>query len=116
MFTALCKRRNVRLKHDRFANALTASAVYNVNRTTADSPVLTAFDFVRETANEAEEQTKAIKGTIRQIVGNMPSNLPREKFQAIRARTIESLTAQGRTDAESLFDEVWPGLKPATKE
>ena len=48
MFSALCKRRNVKIKYERFANAQTAAAVYNVNRGKADDPIVQPFDFVRD--------------------------------------------------------------------
>jgi hypothetical protein len=113
MFQALCRRRNIRLKHERFANALTASAVYNVNRASSDSPIMTAFDFVRdEKSSRARAERLAIKAQIAQSVGTMPTDTPREKFMEIRQRVIASLTAKGRADAEELWKEVWPTLVP----
>jgi hypothetical protein len=110
MFQALCRRRNVRLKHERFANALTASAVYNVNRG-SDSPALSPFDFVREPDPQAE-QTRAIKQQIRQAIGAMPCDTPKVKLLEIRERVINSLKSQGRHDAEQIWAECWPSLTP----
>ena len=87
MFAALCKRRNIRLKHERFANALTASAVYNVHRAGADVPMVTAYDFVRDAKqSEAHEQTQLLKRQIQEAVTRMPANTPREKFMKVRAK------------------------------
>ena len=113
MFAALCKRRNVAIKYDRFANALTAAAVYNVNRSTDDSPIITAFDFIRDADSAHQrEELERIKSAIRQSIGIHPAGTPREKFLEIRQRTIDLLKSQGRQDAEALFDECWPSLKP----
>jgi hypothetical protein len=109
MFTALCKRRNIRFKYERYANALTASAVYNCNRASADAPILTAFDFVKED-NPEREHTEEIKRLIKQVVVFMPPSTTREKFLEVKDRTIASLTAQGRADAAELWHECWPTL------
>ena len=111
MFKALCTRRNIRFKYDRYLHAGTQAAIYNVNRASSDSPVLSAWDFIREPDPE-REQTQAIKATIRQTVGQMPSNVTRDKLLEVRARVIASLTAQGRTDAEELWCECWPTITP----
>ena len=113
MFSALCARRNIRFKHERYANAQTAAAVYNCNRASADSPMLTAFDFVRDEKEAAiRSERQNVKNIIKQVIGQMPSNTPKEKLQEVRSKCIASLTAQGRTDAEQLFNECWPSLKP----
>lgn len=110
-FQALCRRRNIRFKHERFAHALTASAVYNVNRASADSPMVTPFDFVCE-KDPSAEQTKEIRQLIKQVIGSLPPGTPRDKYLEIRTRTIASLETQGRKDATQLFDECWPSLTP----
>jgi hypothetical protein len=112
MFLALCKRRNIKMKHARFANALTAAAVYNVNRA-ADSPMVTAYDFVRdEKDSEAREQTQLLKRQILDAVSRMPANTTREKFMRMRENLIAELVKLGRTDAEKLWAECWPSLVP----
>jgi hypothetical protein len=110
MFQALCIRRNVRIRYERFANALTAASVYNVHRATDDSPIISAFDFVRE-PDPDREQTQQIKRLIKNVVGSMPAGSAREKYLEVRERTIASLVTQGRTDAEAIFDQCWPSLK-----
>jgi hypothetical protein len=110
-FQALCRRRNIRFKHERFAHAIVASAVYNVNRAASDAPLIQPIDFVRDVDPEVEH-TKEIKQTIKQVVGSAPQGTTFEKYQEIRSRTISSLEAQGRKDATQLFDECWPSLKP----
>lgn len=111
---ALGKRRNVAIKYDRFANALTASAVYNVNRGDADAPVVTAFDFIRDEKDAAKrERIREAKTYIKKVIGNAPMTTPMEKFQEIRRNAIKDLQASGYDNAEDLFNEVWPHLKPA---
>ena len=111
MFNSLCERRNIKFKHERFAAGMVAAAVYNVNRASTESPVLTAFDFVREEAESAEKaEHDKIIGTIRQLVGQMPSDTPREKLLHVRDTVVGSLRAQGRKDAEALWLEAWPSL------
>jgi hypothetical protein len=115
MFRALCSRRNIRIKYERFANALTAAAVYNVNRVSADTPIVHAIEFVRE-PDPAKEEVKRIKASINGTIGSMPMSTSREKFMEIRARMIADLVSHGRKDAESIFDECFPSLKPTQKE
>jgi hypothetical protein len=111
MFYALCKRKSIRFKYERLAHAITASAVYNANRQSSDSPIISPMDFIRE-VDPVEEQTKEIKKLIKEVVGSLPAGSPAEKYQEIRSRTIASLESQGRTDAETLFNECWPSLAP----
>jgi len=70
MFQALCIRRNVRIRYERFANALTAASIYNVNRATEDTPIVSAFDFIRE-ADPDREHTQEIKRLIKTVVGSI---------------------------------------------
>jgi hypothetical protein len=113
MFAALCTRRNIRMRHERFANALTASAIYNVHRAGADVPMVTAYDFVRDAKqSEAHEQTQILKRQILEAVTRMPSNTPRERFMTIRGNIIAELVKLGRTDATELWAECWPSLIP----
>jgi hypothetical protein len=117
MFTALCKRRNIWFKYERFANALTAAAVYNTNRTSSDSPTISAFDFIRSAEDSAQkDELQRIKSAIRQSIGIHPVGTPRKKFLEIRQRTIDLLKSQGRQDAEELFNQVWSSLKPNKEE
>jgi hypothetical protein len=111
-FQALCKRRNLKFKMDRYANALTAAAIYNVNRASTDAPLIEPMDFVRE-PDPYRENTLEIKRLIKQVICQLPACTTTEKLQKIRTRTIASLSSQGRTDAEQLFDECWPSLKRA---
>ena len=111
MFKALCARRNIRFKHERFLAGMTAAAVYNVNRASAESPVFTAFDFVRSAEDsERKAETDGIKSMIKSVIGQLPNDVTRERLLDIRSRTIKSLMTQGRKDAEVLFDSCWPSL------
>jgi hypothetical protein len=111
MFYALCKRRNIHFKYNRLAHALTASAIYNVNRASSDAPLVQPFDFIRE-YDPKQEQTNEIKKVIKEVVGSLPAGTPLTKYVEIRSKTIQSLQQQGRKDAEQLFNECWPHLKP----
>ncbi len=110
MFNALCKRKRIRYKYERLAHALTASAVYNCNRASKDSPIIQPFDFIRET-DAAQEEVNVIKALIRKAIGDAPA-MPREKLLRIRMNVLANLAKRGRTDGEQIFDSVWPTLKP----
>ncbi len=113
MFQALCKRRNVRIKYNRYANAQTAAAVYNVNRSSEDAPIVTPMDFVRDDKDQRERnRIRELQRVIKQNIGGLPSGLSREKILEIRAKQIENLKALGHADAEEIFDDCWPSLKP----
>jgi hypothetical protein len=113
MFQALGKRRVVAQRYERYAHALTASAVYNTSRTKEDQPMLEAFDFVM-TDEQAEktERLKKARRFIRKVIGSMPIMTPMEKLVEKRLKVIEDLKADGYDNAEQLFDEAWPHLKP----
>jgi hypothetical protein len=116
-YKELAKRRNVAIKYDRYANALTASAVYNTNCTTEDSPVIAAFDFIRDGAESAKrEKLREAKRYIQQVIGGLPMTTPRSKFLDVRRKAIADLAASGHNNAEAIFDSVWPHLKPTEEE
>lgn len=116
-FQELAKRRNTRIRYERYANALTASAVYNVNRAGDDAPVVTAFDFIRDEEAAAKlEKLREAKRFVRTAIGQMPMTTPRAKFLEIRSKSIVDLTASGYSNAEAIFDSVWPSLKPTEEE
>lgn len=113
MFTALCNRRNIRLKHERYSNALTAAAVYNVNRATTDVPMISAFDFVRDAeSSKARSEEMVLKRQIKDAIDTLPCNTPREAMLDIRRKIVDKLKGIGRTDAEELWADVWPSLVP----
>jgi hypothetical protein len=117
LFQELAKRRNVGIRYDRYANALTASAVYNVNRNSEDAPVIAAFDFVRsEEESDKIEQLQVFKRHIKMVIGNLPMTATRTKFLEVRRECLGHLTQSGCKNAEALFDEVWPSLKPTKEE
>jgi sarcosine oxidase delta subunit len=110
MFQALCKRRNVQIKYDRFANAQTAAAVYNTNRSKADDPIIQPFDFIRDAESaQKKERLDAAKRHCRKVL-NIPANTSREKIMEIRGKAIKDLEAAGYSDAEQIFDSCWPHL------
>ncbi len=115
MFNALCKRKRIRYKYERLAHALTASAVYNCNRASNDSPIIQPFDFVRET-DAAQEEVMAIKAVIRKAIAQVPADTPRATLLKTRARVINSINMRGRTDGEKIFDNVWPNLRPTEQD
>lgn len=113
MFTALCKRRNIKMKHERFANGLTAAAVYNVSRTRPESETVTAYDFIRdEKDSEARAQRQTLKRQIKEAVGRLPLNATRAQCLKVRESIIAGMVALGRTDAAELWSECWPDLMP----
>ena len=117
MFQALCRRRNVAIKYERYANALTASAVYNSVRTNEDSPLICAFDFLRDEKESAKlEKLREGKKFIKKVIGQLPMTTPRSKFLEVRSRAINDLTASGYETPEELFDSAWPSLKPTAEE
>ena len=117
MFQALCKRRNVRIKYERYANAQTAAAVYNVNRHSADDPMVRPFDFIMDDEQASQRVSKIrFKKFIQKTIGQMPFGTPREKLLEVRSKAIGDLRASGCEDPEALFNEMWPSLKPKESE
>lgn len=117
MFQALCKRRNVRIKYDRFANAMTAAAIYNVNRSSENDPMVRAFDFVM-TDEQAKQREQRISFTrfIKKTIGGLPLHITPEGLRKKRLNVIADLRASGCTNPEEMFDEIWPHLKPVIQE
>ncbi len=113
MFQALCRRRNIRIKYERYANALTASAVYNTNRGKQDDPVVRPFDFIMDD-DQAAERERAIRFRkhVQKTIGSLPFNTSRATFLEKRRKVIEDLRVSGCSSPEQLFDQVWPHLKP----
>jgi hypothetical protein len=116
-FNELGKRRNVRIRYDRYANAITASAVYNCNRGSGDDPIVGAFDFIRPEEDAIKlEKTRETKRWIKKVIGQLPMDTPRVKFLDIRIKAIADLKTSGHADPEALFDSVWPHLRPTKEE
>jgi len=117
MFLALCKRRNVRIRYERYAHGQTAAAVYNTNRSSDDQPVIQAMDFARTQEQvEAKERKLAVLQFITNSIRGVPKDAPRRKFLEVRRNVIKKLADQGCVNAEQLFDEKWPSLKPTKDE
>jgi hypothetical protein len=112
-FYALGKRRSAAIRYARYANSITAAAVYNVNRANEDAPVVSAFDFIRDEASAKKlERLREAKQYIKKVIGNVPWDTPMERLQDIRLKVIADLAASGYSDAEGLFNSVWPHLIP----
>jgi hypothetical protein len=117
MFQALCKRRNIRIKYERYAHALTASSVYNANRHSKDAPIITAMDFIRsEESAKRLEKMRAARRDIRKVIMNQRRGMTRPEYLDVRKRVISDLSSRGYDNAEALFNEVWPNLKPTADE
>jgi hypothetical protein len=116
MLQALCKQRNIRIKYERYAHAMTTSAVYNVNRN-PDSPLIRPFDFVmtEEQADKRDTKLNALRLITEQIAA-IPAKQPRSMFMQVRRRVIDTLLANNIENAEQMFDEKWPSLKPKEDE
>ena len=112
MFQALCKRRNIRIRYERFANAQTAAAVYNTNRHSVEDPLVEPFDFIRddESAQRKERLMKA-KRYINRALGAFPLSTTREKILEIRQKAITDLKASGYADAEQIVNAMYPNLQ-----
>lgn len=116
MLQALCRQRNIRIKYERYAHALTASAVYNVNLP-QEAARVRPFDFVmsEEQADKRDTKLNALRYITEQIAG-IPIKQPRSKFLQVRRRVIDTLLANGIAEAEQMFDGKWPSLKPKEDE
>lgn len=116
MLQALSRQRNIRIKYDRYAHAMTTSAVYNVNRG-KDDPVIRPFDFVmtEEQADKRDTRLNALR-FINDAVKAVPPTSPRSKFLEVRRNVIAKLKAGGIENAEQMFDEKWQSLKPREDE
>jgi hypothetical protein len=113
----LAKRRNIAIRYDRYSNALTAAAVYNVHRGSVDDAVTTAFDFVRPEDEALKlEKVREAHRHIKKVIGGLPMMTPRPKLLDVRRRAIVDLKASGYEDPEAMFNEVWPHLKPTEEE
>lgn len=113
MFQALCSRRIIQIKYQRHAAAIAAAAVYNVNRCDDSIPVVNASDWImdREQAERKENQ-RAIRKYIRESIMGFKFGTPRSKFLEARRKAINYMKAQDVKNAEQMFDELWPTLKP----
>jgi hypothetical protein len=112
MFRALCKRRHVGIRYERYAHAITASVVANVHRTRDEDLIISPFDFVRdEESNQKLERKRKAKAFVNKIIKGLPITATRETLLDKRARAIADLQADGYVDAESIFDELFPHLK-----
>jgi hypothetical protein len=113
----LCRRRNVSIRHDRYAAALAAAAVYNTNRGSTDDPLITAFDFVRDEASARKrDRIRDGKRFIRRAIGTMPMSTPLDVLMSKRLSVIADLTVAGYSNAEELFNECWPHLTPTNED
>jgi hypothetical protein len=110
IFWALFNRYHVSVRHLRYANALTASAVYNTSRTKKDDPVIEAFEFVA-TSEETEKRTNR-KRYIEYVNKSLSmwATSP-EKFAEKRPLVIADLEFSGCDYAEQLVDRMFPQFK-----
>ena len=117
MFQSLCKRRNISIRYDRYAAAMVAASVYNVNRASVDDPIASAFDWIRsdESAAKREKIRKGEQKVKRRILA-LPMLTSRAKYLDARLNLIAELTAEGYDNPEELFDRCWPTLKPTAED
>ena len=95
MFLELCKRRNVGIKYDRYANALAAAAVYNVNRNSDDNSVVEPMDFVRSVEGAEKKELRLKAKRYVQAALTLPFGTSRAKWLEIRLKVIADLIAGG---------------------
>jgi hypothetical protein len=110
-FRYLRLRQRQAFAYEKYLAYIPASAIYNVNRGSVDAPYLDPIDFIRE-RHPKEEQIKEIKVMIKDIIGKVKSDSTPEKYQQVRRELIDKLIENGVKDAEAIFDECWPSLKP----
>jgi hypothetical protein len=116
-FHELAKRRNVAIRYERYASALTAAAVYNVHRGSVDDQVVAAYDFVRPEAEAIKlEKVREGKRHINKVICGLPMTTTRAKLLDVRRKAIIDLKASGYQDPEAMFNECWPHLKPTEEE
>jgi hypothetical protein len=112
LFRELSKRRNIRIKYERFAAAQVAAAIYNVNRTRKEDMTLTAMDFVRtEEQSEKRERLLKAKRYVIKALGRQSLGTPLEKILDVRSKVIKDLVADGY-DGEQIVNEMFPSLMP----
>jgi hypothetical protein len=117
MLYELGRRRNIRIRLDRYANAQTAAAVYNTLRKKDEDPVATGMDFVRTPEQQAKrDRMLEAKGFIRSAIMGVPRMAPRGAYLKARKNVIGKLLSAGHADAERLFDEMCPHLRPTEEE
>jgi len=113
MFLALGKRRVIGQRYERYAHALTASAVYNTSRTKQDDPMVEPFDFVM-TDEQSDAKARKARFTVfvKKAIGSMPMSTSMEKLLEVRSKVIKDLGVAGCEEPEKFFDSIWPHLKP----
>jgi hypothetical protein len=91
--------------------------VYNSVRGSEDSPSICAFDFVRDERESAKlERLREAKQHIKKVIGQLPITTTRARYLDVRLKVIADLKASKYDNAESIFDSVWPHLKPTAEE
>jgi hypothetical protein len=112
-FYELSKRRNVRIKYERYAAAQAAAAVYNVNRQRTEDPIVTAMDFVRtEEQSEKRERLLKAKRYVTRALGTLPMNTAFTRYLEVRSNVIKDLKADGYENAEQIVNDLFPSLGP----
>jgi hypothetical protein len=87
-------------------------------RSSEDVPIISAYDFIRDEASAAKlEKVREGKKHISMVIRNLPIfGTPRAKYLEVRREAIANMTASGYDNAEALFNQVWPNLKPTEDE
>jgi hypothetical protein len=116
MFKALCHRRIIRIKYERYAHAQTASMVYNTSdRRADDAPLVHPMDWVRDGEQvKQHEERKKIREFIYKVMVGVPPGTTIGKLRQVKKKALADIVnAKLMTwnEAERLFDSVWPTLK-----
>ena len=110
---ALEERREFKIRHQRFNAGLIASAIFNANRVSTDSPALSAFDFIAGFQLDPEEEERdklrrSIKHSIALTMIDLSRNKTPDEVKELKAKVLANLRKSGVEDAEELFNEVFP--------
>lgn len=104
-FWDLWEMRALEFKRSAFLQGITASAVYNVQRTDPKQPVLTPFDFSSSRSAE-ETQRDEIVLMLKQTTAPLRVDHP-ERIPEAREKCLRDLKARGLADAEGIVAEVF---------
>lgn len=98
-FWLLWQRQQMTFRRDCYLAGIQASATYNVHRTEQKQRVFTAFDFVPQTADDAEKED------IVHLLTGWKSQL---KASPAKVREVmrEKIAEMGRNDADEILDRV----------
>jgi hypothetical protein len=112
MFQALLERRRVEFRYQCLYSGIVAAAVINT-RLPADATPLSPYDF--GALEDVSTDRERIKTNIISLFAMIPSDASPAYLDALRARTVEKLRAEGHADADVIFEEIFTAWKQENK-